>query len=77
MLLIVLDVERYHGADQMMSHMPACQVQWLQLMLLIWACPAIFGLRHPTVAIMGAGIGGSTAAFFLREELGSSVQLDM
>ena len=60
-----------------MFHMPACQVRWLQLMLLIWACPATFGLEHPKVAVIGAGIGGSTAAYFLREELDSSVQLDM
>ena len=73
----LLGVNSQHGHVAMSSHKPACQVTCLQLMMLIWACPAISGLRHSRVAIMGAGIGGSTAAYFLREELGSSVQLDM
>lgn len=62
---------------QMMSRNPACQVTCLQLILLIWICPAIYGHEQFKVAIMGAGIGGSTAAHFLREKLGASVQLDM
>ena len=61
----------------MMFHNPAWQVTCLRLMLLIWVCPAIYGHKHFKVAIVGAGIGGSTAAYFLREELGASVQLDM
>ena len=55
----------------------ACQAKCLQLLLFVWSWTAVHGLKHPRVAIIGAGIGGSTAAHFLREELGHSVQLDM
>lgn len=31
----------------------------------------------PSVGIIGAGVGGSTAAWFLKEELGSDLYIDM
>ena len=56
----------------------ACPGTCLQLVLLLWAWCGVNGLKQqPTVAIIGAGIGGTAAAYFLREELGPEVHLDM
>ena len=48
----------------------------LRLVLLIWACNAACALKQPKVAVIGAGIGGSAAAYFMREQL-PNAQLDM
>ena len=62
------------------SLMPRCHT----LLLLVLGCQACCARAHITahntsarIAIIGAGVGGSTAAWFLREQLGPAIQLDV
>ncbi|XP_038016283.1 prenylcysteine oxidase 1 isoform X2 [Motacilla alba alba] len=49
----------------------------LLLLLLAALCPPARSLRHgpSKIAVVGGGIGGSAAAYFLRQKFGGSVQL--
>uniref|UniRef100_A0A8C3MJP8 Prenylcysteine oxidase 1 n=1 Tax=Geospiza parvula TaxID=87175 RepID=A0A8C3MJP8_GEOPR len=49
----------------------------LLLLLLAALCPPALSLRHgpSKIAVVGGGIGGSAAAYFLRQKFGRSVQL--
>ena len=54
------------------------------LLLLVLGSRACCACAHITahntsarIAIIGAGVGGSTAAWFLREQLGPAIQLDV
>ncbi|RMB91036.1 hypothetical protein DUI87_32634 [Hirundo rustica rustica] len=49
----------------------------LLLLLLAALCPAAIALRHgpSAIAVVGGGIGGSAAAYFLRQKFGPGVRL--
>nr|KAF6329172.1 prenylcysteine oxidase 1 [Pipistrellus kuhlii] len=51
----------------------------LGLLLCSWACPGGAGLRAPPdrIAIIGAGIGGTSAAYYLRQKFGKDVKIDL
>ena len=56
----------------------ACPATCIQLVVVLSAWHGVACLKQqPRVAIIGAGIGGTAAAYFLREEPGPEVHLDM
>ena len=59
--------------------MLGCRVAVVLLLLISIHGQDQFGEKDQNsyVAIIGAGVGGSTAAWFLREQLGTSAHLDL
>lgn len=51
----------------------------LWLLLCSWVCPGSTELRAPPdkIAIIGAGIGGTSAAYYLRQKFGKDVKIDI
>ncbi|XP_012501874.1 PREDICTED: prenylcysteine oxidase 1 [Propithecus coquereli] len=51
----------------------------LWLLLCSWGCPGSAELRSPPdkIAIIGAGIGGTSAAYILRQKFGKNVKIDV
>ncbi|XP_040849185.1 prenylcysteine oxidase 1 isoform X1 [Ochotona curzoniae] len=51
----------------------------LWLLLCSWGCPGNAELRAPPdkIAIIGGGIGGTSAAYYLRQKFGKDVKLDL
>ncbi|KAF6105406.1 prenylcysteine oxidase 1 [Phyllostomus discolor] len=51
----------------------------LWLLLGSWVCPGSTELRAPPdkIAIIGAGIGGTSAAYYLRQKFGKDVKIDV
>uniref|UniRef100_A0A4X1WAX3 Prenylcysteine oxidase 1 n=1 Tax=Sus scrofa TaxID=9823 RepID=A0A4X1WAX3_PIG len=53
---------------------------WLGLLLLCsWGCPGSAAPRSPPekIAVIGAGIGGTSAAYYLRQKFGKDVKIDV
>ncbi|XP_066234140.1 prenylcysteine oxidase 1 [Saccopteryx leptura] len=51
----------------------------LWLLLCLWVCPGCAEVRAPPekIAIIGAGIGGTSAAYYLRQKFGKDVKIDL
>ncbi|XP_036118911.1 prenylcysteine oxidase 1 [Molossus molossus] len=51
----------------------------LWLLLCSWVCPGSTELQAPPdkIAIIGAGIGGTSAAYYLRQKFGKDVKIDL
>ncbi|KAM8784666.1 prenylcysteine oxidase 1 [Rhynchonycteris naso] len=51
----------------------------LWLLLCIWVCPGCAEVPAPPekIAIIGAGIGGTSAAYYLRQKFGKDVKIDL
>lgn len=52
---------------------------WLWLLLCSWGCLGSAELRAPPdkIAIIGAGIGGTSSAYYLRQKFGKDVKIDL